>query len=268
MSLEKAIRQAGNPVKLLWNSQTPPSVVPRLAPEFSNWRDEQLAWRRTAVIYDQSHHMVDLNLKGPEALQVIQDLAINSMANFPIDKAKQFVAVNYDGYVIGDNILFHLDEDEYRAVGIPPSINWLQYHAETGDYDVEVRRDETSLNREGPPELYRYQLQGPGAMEVLRDATGEEPPKLKFFSMTTVTIANRPVRVLRHGMAGEPGVEIWGPWADREAVHGALLEAGQDHDLVQVGARAYTRMHWSPGGYHDRYRQSTPTSDWLIIAGG
>lgn len=239
MSLEKAIRQAGNPVKLLWNSQTPPSVVPRLAPEFSNWRDEQLAWRRTAVIYDQSHHMVDLNLKGPEALQVIQDLAINSMANFPIDKAKQFVAVNYDGYVIGDNILFHLDEDEYRAVGIPPSINWLQYHAETGDYDVEVRRDETSLNREGPPELYRYQLQGPGAMEVLRDATGEEPPKLKFFSMTTVTIANRPVRVLRHGMAGEPGVEIWGPWADREAVHGALLEAGQDHDLVQVGARAY-----------------------------
>lgn len=170
---------------------------------------------------------------------MIRGLAINSMENFPVDKAKQFVAVNHDGYIIGDNILFHLDEDEYRAVGIPPSINWMQYHAETGDYDVEVRRDETSLHREGPPELYRYQLQGPGAMEVLRDATGEEPPKLKFFSMTTVRIADKPVRVLRHGMAGEPGVEIWGPWEDRDAVHGALLEAGKAHDLVQVGARAY-----------------------------
>src|SRR5699024_9824207 len=150
--------------------------------------DEHLACRRTAVIYDQSHHMVDLNLKCPDALRLIKNLAINSMENFTVDKAKQFDGVNYQGYIIGDNILFHLDEDEYRAVGIPPSINWMQYHAETGDYDVEVRRDVTSLHRQGPPELYRYQLQGPGAMEVLRDASGQEPPKLKFFHMTTVTI--------------------------------------------------------------------------------
>src|SRR5690625_2491259 len=239
MNLEEAIQQTGNPVDLLWEAQTPPSVVPRLAPEFSNWRDEQLAWRRTAVIYDQSHHMVDLNLKGPDALRLIKDLAINSMENFPVDKAKQFVAVNYDGYIIGDNILFHLAEDEYRAVGIPPSINWMHYHAETGDYDVEVRRDDSSAVREGTPEFYRYQLQGPGAMDVLADATGEAPPKLKFFNMTTVTIAGKPVRVLRHGMAGEPGVEIWGPWEDHDAVHGAILEAGNNLGLVQVGARAY-----------------------------
>lgn len=238
-NLEEAIQQAGNPVDLLWEAQTPPSVVPRLAPEFSNWRDEQLAWRRTAVIYDQSHHMADLNLKGPDALRLIKDLAINSMENFPVDKAKQFVAVNYDGYIIGDNILFHLAEDEYRAVGIPPSINWMHYHAETGDYDVEVRRDDSSAVREGTPEFYRYQLQGPGAMDVLADATGEAPPKLKFFNMTTVTIAGKSVRVLRHGMAGEPGVEIWGPWEDHDAVHGAILEAGKNHGLVQVGARAY-----------------------------
>lgn len=238
-NLKEAIEQAGNAVNLLWDAQTPPSVVPRLAPEFSNWRDEQLAWRKTAVIYDQSHHMVDLNIKGPDALRLIKDLAINSMENFPVDKAKQFVAVNYDGYIIGDNILFHLDEDEYRAVGIPPSINWMHYHAETGGYDVEVRRDDSSAVREGTPELYRYQLQGPGAMEVLRDATGKEPPKLKFFNMTTVTIEGKPVRVLRHGMAGEPGVEIWGPWADHDTVHGAIIEAGKNHGLVQVGARAY-----------------------------
>src|SRR5699024_4901595 len=104
---------------------------------------------------------------------------------------------------------------------------------------VEIRRDDSSAVREGTPELYRYQLQGPGAMEVLRDASGAEPPKLKFFNMTTVTIAGKPVRVLRHGMAGELGVEIWGPWEDHQAVHGAILEAGKNHGLVQVGARAY-----------------------------
>ena len=165
-NLEEAIAAAGSPVNLLWESQTPPAVVPRVVQEFRNWRDEQLAWRRTAVLFDQSHHMADLNIKGPDALKLIRDLAVNSVENFPVDMAKQFVAVNHDGYVIGDNILFHLDDDEYQAVGIPPSINWLHYHAVTGGYDVEIWRDDNSLIRQGDPVLYRYQVQGPGALDV------------------------------------------------------------------------------------------------------
>ena len=38
-----------------------PSPVPA---EFTNWRDEQKAWRDTAVLFDQSHHMPELFLKG------------------------------------------------------------------------------------------------------------------------------------------------------------------------------------------------------------
>ncbi|MEP6844210.1 MAG: aminomethyl transferase family protein [Pseudolysinimonas sp.] len=238
-SLEDAIGEAGNPQTLLWESQSPPAVVPRVVPEFTNWRDEQLAWRRTAVLYDQSHHMADLNITGPDALKLIRSLAVNSVENFPVDVAKQFVAVSPDGFVIGDNILFHLDDDEYQAVGIPPSINWMHYHAVTGGYDVRVWRDDNSLYRKGNPVLYRYQIQGPGALDVIREATGQEPPKLKFFHMTRFTIAGKEVRALRHGMAGEPGFELWGPWDDNEEVHAALLEAGKNYDLTQVGGRAY-----------------------------
>ena len=238
-NLEEAIAKAGNPVKLLWESQQPPSVVPRVAQEYRNWRDEQLAWRRTAVLYDQCHHMADLNIKGPDAMKLISDLAVNTVAHFPVDMAKQFVAVNHDGYVIGDNILFHLEEDEFQAVGIPTSINWMHFHAETGGYNVRVWRDDSSAVRQGDPVVYRYQIQGPGAMDIIREATGEEPPKLKFFYMTRFNIAGKVVRALRHGMAGEPGFEIWGPWEDREAVHSAILEAGEKHGMVQVGARAY-----------------------------
>lgn len=238
-NLEDAIAKAGNPVKLLWESQTPPSVVPRVVAEFTNWRDEQRAWRRTAVLYDQCHHMADLNIKGPDALKLIGDLAVNSVKHFPVDMAKQFVAVNHDGYVIGDNILFHLEQDEYQAVGIPPSINWLHYHAVTGGYDLRVWRDDSSAVRKGDPVNYRYQIQGPGAMDIIRDMIGQEPPKLKFFHMTRFKIAGKDVRALRHGMAGEPGFEIWGPWEDNEAVHGAILAAGERHGLTEVGARAY-----------------------------
>ncbi|GGA66416.1 glycine cleavage system protein T [Pseudoclavibacter endophyticus] len=238
-NLEEAIANAGDAQKLLRDSPTPPAVVPRVVPEFTNWRDEQRAWRTSAVLYDQSHHMADLNIKGPDALKLISDTGINSVEKFPVDMAKQYVAVNHDGYVIGDNILFHLEEDEYQAVGIPPSINWLHFHAETGGYDVEVWRDDNSLYRKGDPRVYRYQVQGPGALDIIEDATGQPAPKLKFFHMTRFTIGGKEVRALRHGMAGEPGFELWGPWEDNEAVHGALLESGAKFGMKQVGGRAY-----------------------------
>jgi syringate O-demethylase len=268
-NLEEAIREAGSPVKLLWESKTPPAVVPRVVQEFTNWRSEQMAWRRTAVLFDQSHHMANLNIKGRDALALIGKLAVNSVAKFPVDMAKQFVAVSHDGYVIGDNILFHLEEDEYQAVGIPTSINWLHYHAVTGGYDVRIWRDDSSLYRKGDPVLYRYQIQGPGAMAVIRAATGQEPPALRFFHMTRFTIAGKQVRALRHGMAGEPGVEIWGPWADNDAVHGALLEAGRKHGLVQVGGRAYhtnaLESGWLPRPVPAIYtgEQMKPYREWL-----
>lgn len=268
-NLEEAIQRAGSPVRLLWESQTPPAVVPRVVPEFTNWRTEQMAWRRTAVLFDQSHHMADLNIKGPDALRLISDLAVNSVANFPVDMAKQFVAVSHDGYIIGDNILFHLDDDEYQAVGIPPSINWMHFHAETSGYDVEIWRDDNSFYRSGDPVLYRYQVQGPGALQVIREATGQEPPKLRFFHMTRLTIAGREVRALRHGMVGEPGFEMWGPWKDNDIVHSALLEAGMRHGLVQVGGRAYhtnaLESGWQPRPLPAIYtgEKMKPYREWL-----
>lgn len=268
-NLEQAIQAAGSPVRLLWDSKTPPAVVPRVVQEFTNWRDEQMAWRRTAVLFDQSHHMADLNIKGPDALKLIADLAVNSVAKFPVDMAKQFVAVNHEGYMIGDNILFHLAEDEYQAVGIPPSINWLHFHAATGGYDVRVWRDDNSLYRQGDPVLYRYQVQGPGAMKVIREATGQEPPQLRFFHMARLSIAGKEVRALRHGMAGEPGLEIWGPWEDNDAVHSALLEAGEKHGLVPVGGRAYhtnaLESGWLPRPLPAIYtgERMKPYREWL-----
>jgi vanillate/3-O-methylgallate O-demethylase len=238
-NLEEAIAAAGSAQALLWESQSPPIVSTPVTPEFTNWRDEQLAWRRTSVLFDQCHHMADLNFRGPDALKLIQDTAINSTEYFPVDAAKQYVAVNEEGQLIGDNILFRNAEDEFQAVGIPPTINWLQYHAETGGYNVEIWRDNPSYARKGDPVVYRYEVQGPGALDVIREVLGEEPPTVKFFHGAHFTIAGKSVRALRHGMAAEPGFELIGPWADHDVVHAALLEAGEKHGMVQVGGRAY-----------------------------
>ena len=279
-SLEDLQTAVGNPVKLLRNSQTGPYVYPVVPPEYSNWRDEQRAWQHTCVLFNQSYHMTDLYVQGPDALRLLSDLGVNSFKGFEPNKAKQFVACNYDGYVIGDVILFFLDKDQFNLVGRPSVHSWVQYHCETGRYNVKLERDERSVARPGPivRKAYRYQVQGPNAMKVIEKVTGRPAPDLKFFHMTTIAIAGRNVRALRHGMAGQPGLELFGPWEDGEAVKAAIVGAGEEFGLRLVGARAYSsntlESGWIPspmpaiysGEKLKAYRQWLPVNSYEAIA--
>jgi vanillate/3-O-methylgallate O-demethylase len=239
-SLEELLQATGNPVDLVRNSQIGPYVYPKVPAEFSNWRDEQVAWRETCALFDQSHHMTDLYIEGPDVIRLLSDLGVNTFKNFAVNKAKQFVACNEDGYVIGDGILFYHSENRVSLVGRPSAHNWVQYHAERGGYDVRLERDErTAANPTGKRKLYRFQVQGPTALEVLTKANGGSLPEIKFFNMGDLTIGGREVRALHHGMSGAPGMEVFGPWEDAEDVRAALVEAGDDLGLRQVGSRVY-----------------------------
>ena len=242
-NLEEVLKAAGNTVDLLRNSQIGAYVYPVVAPEFSNWRSEQEAWRKSAVLFDQSHHMVDLFIEGPDATKLLSYLAINSFEGFTPEKAKQFVPVSYDGHVIGDGILFHLSPNKYVFVGRAPSANWIMFHAETGGFDVQIIKDDRSPSRPmGKPvvrQYYRYQIQGPNAKAIIEELNGGPMPDIKFFNMGYINIAGRQVRALRHGMAGAPGLEIWGPYGEGDEVKNAILEVGKNHGLYQVGSRAY-----------------------------
>jgi vanillate/3-O-methylgallate O-demethylase len=238
-SLEEALQAAESPVEMLRNSQIGPYAFPGTA-EFTNWRDEQRAWRETCVLFEQSFHMTDLYIRGPDALRLLSDFGVNNFENFEVNKAKQFVACNHDGYVIGDAILFYLEEDTFNLVGRPATHNWVQYQAETGGYDVTLERDERlAANPAGRRKLFRYQVQGPNALELLEEVTGGPLPEIRFFNMTEFTIAGQATRALRHGMAGQPGYELFGPWEHADEVRDAIVEAGRAYGLRQVGSRTY-----------------------------
>jgi vanillate/3-O-methylgallate O-demethylase len=277
-TLEDVLKSAGNTVQMLRNSQLGAYVYPVVSPEFSNWRDEQRAWRETAVLFDQSHHMANLYVEGPDALKLLSHLGTNSFAKFPVNRAKQFAPCSYDGFVIGDGILFHLEENRLVFVGRAPTANWIQFNAETGGYNVKLTKDDRSpSNPRGNAVVrtcYRYQIQGPNAPQIIEKLNGGPPPDIKFFNMDAITIAGRKVRALRHGMAGAPGLEVWGPYEEREEIKAAIVAAGKEFGMREVGARAYAsntlESGWIPsplpavytGEKMKAYRQWLPANSY------
>jgi vanillate/3-O-methylgallate O-demethylase len=238
-SLEDKLKAAGNPLTMLREAQTGRYAFP-IPSEFTHWVEEMRAWRESVALMDQSFHMTDLYVKGPDVKRLLSDIAVNSFANFGRDKAKQLVCVNPDGFVIGDAIVFGLEDDEVNIVGRPILPNWVQFKAETGGYDVSVTRDQRSLDDPDKPRLtYRYEIQGPNAIKLLEAINESGPLTTKFFAMGEITIAGCKARTLSHGMGGSEGLEIFGPVGDAAKVKGALIEAGKAYGLRQVGSRAY-----------------------------
>jgi len=280
-NLQELLDQHGDTVRMLRDSKLGTYIYPVVPAEFTNWRREQKAWRETAVLYDQTHHMVNFFVSGPDALRLLRETGINSFENFAVDTAKQFVPTASNGGVIGDGILFREGEDEYVYVGRAPGANWLQFHAETGGYNVDFRYDDRSPSRPYGKavhrDYYRFQIQGPRAWDIIEKLNGGPMEKVKFFHMGHMTIAGRPVRTLRHGMAGAPGLELWGPYEEHELIRNAILEAGAEFGIEPCGSRAYSsntlESGWIPsplpaiytGEAERAYREWLPANSYEAI---
>ncbi len=241
-SLEDLLKTT-NAVDLLRNSRIGAYVYPVVPAEYSNWRDEPRAWRDSCVLFDQSHHMANVYMEGPDAVKLASYLGFNSFAKFPVDRAKQLAPCSYDGYVIGDGILFHLEPERLVFVGRAPAASWIEFQAKATGMKVTTTKDDRSPSNPGGRAVvrtcYRYQIQGPNAWKVIEKLNGGPPAEIKFFDMGYINIGGRKVRALRHGMAGAPGLEIWGPYEERDEIRAAIVEAGKEFGLTQVGSRAY-----------------------------
>lgn len=268
-SLQARIDQAPSVFEMLYNSPVGPFEFP-IPSQHTNWIDEQHSWRQTVCVFDLSYHMTDYYLSGPDVHRLLSDVVVNSMANFGVDKAKQIVACNYDGYVIGDAILFGLDENEVCiSSGRPTAGTWIAYHADQGGYDVDVKYDPRIQENTQGRTTFRYQVQGPDAWALLEKVCEGSVPDVKFFNIGRTSIAGIEVRGLRHGMAGEPGLELFGPMEHGPAVKAALLAAGREFGVREAGARAYSMVSqesgWIPSPLPAIYSgdQMKPFREWL-----
>lgn len=276
-SMEGAIQAAGGPVELMRNLGV--GQFTRLPDAFTHWIEEQRAWRESCAFADQSYHMTDLRVEGPDAIEFYSDFAVNSFEGFDVGKAKQLVVANPNGEFIGDAILFHEEDDAFLSVGAAAAHNWLLYNIETGEYDVTGKLQGRPAATKKDPENYRFQVQGPDAIDVMRDAADDPLPDLNFFNFDTITIDGHESRLLRHGMAGEPGFEFWGPYEEGDDVRDAVLDAGREYGIRRLGAESYQTANavlgWLPlvvpGIFGDEmkdYREWLDVRRGLLSIGG
>jgi len=267
-SLQDKMDQLGNPARWLRDVPVGAYQYP-VKSEYSNWRDEQRSWRETVGLLDQSLHMTDLYLRGPDTIRLLSDVGVNSFKGYGRDKGKQLVCVNHEGYLIGDMVLFGLEDDMVNIVGRPPVANWIQYQAESGRYDVSFERDERLVQNPKPRKTYRFELQGPRAWDVLEKLNGGPIEKIKFFRMGEINVAGRKARALAHSFAGAPGLEFWGPAEQGDEVRSVVYEAGQEFGLKLVGGRAYgtcaVEAGWIPSPLQAIYtgRDMQSYREWL-----
>jgi len=231
-------------------------TFPVVRNEYTNWLDEQRAITETATLADLSHHMTAIRIEGPDARRLLRTLAVNDFDEFPVGKAKQVVMCNPSGYIMGDGPILRLGDDVFYGPGFDAA-NWVKFHVESGDYDVDLEIEPPTSVLPGDPEKFVYQVQGPKALDVLEQVTDDDLSGIGFYRFSAIELAGYDVIALGHGMSTEPGFEFHGPYEAGEAVRDAILEAGEAYGIRRLGLKAYhtlsVKVGWFPPGVKPIY---------------
>jgi len=198
--------------------------------EYTNWKDEQMSWKKTCYIGDWSF-LWNLLIEGPEALKLLSDISVNSFAKFEIGQAKHVIQCNEDGKVIAEGILMRLGEEKFVVQSTPAFYTCYKLH--TGRYNAKAWQED----------CFNYQVQGPNAPYVVEKAAGESLRDIGFMRFRKIQIKSREIIALRQGMAGEIGYELQGPRENAQEIFDAILEAGQEYGIRRLGRRTAMINH-------------------------
>lgn len=201
--------------------------------EYSGWIDESQSWKTSCYIGDWSF-LDEFHIRGPDALRLFSDLAVNSFAKFSIGQAKHVICCNSGGKVIGEGVLMRLAEDEFEFQALGPVTAWLEYNLQRGGYRAEAA---TRVSK------FKYQVSGPNALYVLERLADRTLRDIAFMHQRGVRVGKRELTFLRQGMAGEIGFEIQGPRAEARMVMRDILAAGREFGIRRLGSRTAMINH-------------------------
>ncbi|HZP43438.1 MAG TPA: glycine cleavage system aminomethyltransferase GcvT [Candidatus Binatia bacterium] len=213
--------------------------------EFAGWEmplsytgahDEHQAVRERCGLFDVSH-MGEVEISGPGAGVVCQELTVNDVARLRVGEGQYTILCREDGGVIDDLILFRLDPARYllvvNAATTASDLDWIRSH---------VGRRADVVDRSA--ELALLALQGPEAEGALRTVTSIDLPRLRPFAAARGPVAGRSTLITRTGYTGEDGFELLVDAADALPVWEEVLDAVRRRGgrAAGLGARDTLRL--------------------------
>lgn len=190
---------------------------------------EHHAVRTAAGLFDLSH-MGQIEVSGPSAAQVLDSALVSVVSALAPGRARYTVLTRADGGVLDDLIVYRLGPDDYLVVA----------NAANRETVLDVVTERSAGTRTAVVDRTEHRalvaLQGPAAAGVLAAVTTDaDVGALRYFGVTTATLAGVPVLVARTGYTGEDGFEVSVPAPGARTVWRALLEAGAEHGVVPCG---------------------------------
>ena len=196
-----------------------------LADEFSNWYDEAIALRETAVLGDWSP-LGKYLVSGPDAGNYSDFLATRDLSQMGVGQCMYTPMVNERGKLVGDNLVTRISEDSYRWTTDNMG-NWLDHVRAVGKFDVEIEDIRATL--------CLYSLQGPQSMNIMQELTGNSWEKVAFSRRILTEINGFEVEVVRQGFTGEHGYELLAGVEHALDLWDAIVAAGSKYQMAYLG---------------------------------
>jgi aminomethyltransferase len=211
--------------------------------QYTSVVEEHHATRTTAGLFDICH-MGEIEIRGPQALDLLQGVMSRNLERQETGQMKLSVLTNEQGGIIDDVTVYKLDEDRYwvvtNAATKDKDLRWVQRWKQEkafADADIADRTDQ----------LGKLDLQGPRAQTILQPVSGDDLTPLKYYHAMQTTVAGVPSLVSRSGYTGEDGFEIYADSAQIGAVWDGLMAAGAESGLKPIGLGARDTLRLEAG---------------------
>jgi aminomethyltransferase len=206
-----------------------------LPQQYSSIRDEHLAVRRVAGLFDISH-MGRLVVEGAGAEAYLQHLLTNDLSQLAPGHAMYSLMCKDDGGVIDDLVVYRQTKDRFlvvvNAANRDKDTAWMRKHL-PDHVSMEDHTLDVSL----------IAFQGPRAHELMPDGSSDTD-KIPYFGFQPGKVAGVDALISRTGYTGEDGFELFVDSTKVAAVWDAILAKGTTEGALPagLGARDATRL--------------------------
>jgi glycine cleavage system T protein (aminomethyltransferase) len=168
-------------------------------------------------------------LTGKDATRLVDRVITRDMQKVKVGQVIYTPWCDEQGKVIDDGTVSRLEENTYRWTAADPSLRWFTQNAAGMDVAIEDISESTVA----------LALQGPTSGKLLKSFVKDaDIENLKYFRVTSGTLAGVRVDISRTGYTGDLGYEVWIPAEHAIKVWDALMDHGKAFDIHAAGMLA------------------------------